>query len=163
MFGRHRPRSPRLSPPARLSKTGPMRFLPPPLLLSAAAFAIDDYVLGPDSQPQENVPHGTVTQATFKESKVYPDTVRDFWVYVPKQYEAAKPANLMVFCDGGGFAKSDGTGFRVPVVFDNLIARKEMPVTIAVMINPGNIPAAEAGQTARSNRSFEYDSLGDAH
>src|SRR4051812_25674619 len=140
-----------------------MRFLLPLLLLSAAACAIDDYVLGPDSQPQENVPHGTVTQATFKESKVYPDTVRDYWVYVPKQYNAATPANLMVFCDGGGFAKSDGTGFRVPVVFDNLIARKEMPVTIAVMINPGVIPAAEAGQAPRANRSFEYDSLGDAY
>lgn len=132
-------------------------------MLTAAACAIDDYVLGPDSQPQENVPHGTVTQATFKESKVYPDTVRDYWVYVPKQYNAAAPANLMVFCDGGGFAKADGGGFRVPVVFDNLIARKEMPVTIAVMINPGVLPAAGPGQEERKNRSYEYDSLGDAY
>src|SRR3954452_10334141 len=139
-----------------------MRFLLPLLLLTAAAFAIDDYVLGPDSQPQD-VPHGAVTQGTLKESKVYPDTVREYWVCVPKQYDAATPANLMVFCDGGGFVKTDGTGFRVPVVLDNLIARKEMPVTIAVMINPGTIPAAEAGQTARANRSYEYDSLGDAY
>jgi enterochelin esterase family protein len=139
-----------------------MRFLLPLLLLTAAACAVDDYVLGPDSQPQD-VPHGAVTQATFKESKVYPDTVRDYWVYVPKQYDAATPANLMVFCDGGGFAKTDGGGFRVPVVFDNLIARKEMPVTIAVMINPGTIPAAEPGQAPRANRSYEYDSLGDAY
>jgi enterochelin esterase family protein len=79
---------------------------------------------------------------------------------VPKQYDPAKPAALMVFCDGGGFAKVDGS-YRVPVVFDNLIAKKEMPVTIAVMVNPGVFKAAEAGQKDRSNRSFEYDSLGD--
>jgi enterochelin esterase family protein len=68
----------------------------------------------------------------------------------------------MVFCDGGGFAKVDGQS-RVPVVFDNLIAKKEMPVTIAVMVNPGSFKAAEKGQKDRSNRSFEYDSLGDTH
>jgi enterochelin esterase family protein len=139
-----------------------MRFPVPLLLLSVCAFAIDDYQLGPDSQVRPDVPHGDVTQHQFTESKVYPGTTRDYWVYVPKQYDRATPANLMVFCDGGGFVKVDG-GFRVPVVFDNLIARQEMPVTIAVLINPGVVPAAEAGQEPRKNRSFEYDSLGDAH
>ena len=64
-------------------------------------------------------------------SKIFPGTTRDYFVYVPKQYDASKPACLMVFFDGGGFMKADGQ-FRVPVVFDNLIAKKEMPVTIAV-------------------------------
>lgn len=131
------------------------------LVFAASLYAIDDYKLGPDSQPQE-VPHGAVTKQTYASSNVYPGTTRDYWVYVPKQYDAASPACLMVFCDGGGFAKPDG-GFRVPVVFDNLIAKKEMPVTIAVMVNPGVVPAAEQGQKDRANRSFEYDSLGDAH
>jgi enterochelin esterase family protein len=140
-----------------------MRFLLPLLLLTAGALAIDDYKLGPDSEVQAGVPHGMVTKHTFEKSQVYPGTTRDYWVYVPVQYDAAKPACLMVFCDGGGFAKVDGTGFRVPVVFDNLIARKEMPVTVAVMVNPGVIKASEPGQKDRANRSYEYDSVGDTH
>jgi enterochelin esterase family protein len=139
-----------------------MRFLPIFLTLSTVAFAADsDYVLGPDSQPQE-VPHGELKKGTFEQSKIFPDTTREYQVYVPKQYDAAKPACLMVFFDGGGYAKVDG-GTRVPVVFDNLIAKKEMPVTVAVFVNPGNVKAALPGAKDRSNRSFEYDSLGDAN
>jgi len=51
----------------------------------------------------------------------------------------------------------------VPVVFDNLIAKGDMPVTIGVFVDPGNIPAETRGEKARSNRSFEYDSLGDTY
>jgi enterochelin esterase family protein len=123
--------------------------------------AADDYKPGPDSEPQA-VPHGDVRQASFATSQVFPGTTRDYWVYVPKQYDAAKPACLMVFFDGAGFMRKDGA-FRVPVVFDNLIARKEMPVTIAVGINPGMIPPALPTAKPRNNRSFEYDSLGDAN
>jgi enterochelin esterase-like enzyme len=135
------------------------------ILLSASALnvaAADDYKLGPDSLPQPGVPVGSVEKFTFKASKIYPGTERDYWVYVPKQYDPAKPAALMVFQDGGGYQSASGS-FRAPVVMDNLIARKEMPVTIGVFINPGSVPPAEAGQKARSNRSFEYDSLGDAY
>lgn len=135
------------------------------ILLSASALnvaAADDYKLGPDSLPQPGVPVGSVEKFTFKASKIYPGTERDYWVYVPKQYDPAKPAALMVFQDGGGYQSASGS-FRAPVVMDNLIARKEMPVTIGVFINPGSVPPAETGQKARSNRSFEYDSLGDAY
>ena len=103
------------------------------LLLFAFAsvvLAADDYKLGPDSQPQADVPHGELSKHTFSTSKVFPGTKRDYWVYVPKQYDPAKPACLMVFQDGGGYENPKGQ-FRVPVVFDNLIAKKEMPVTIA--------------------------------
>ncbi len=126
------------------------------------AQAADDYKLGPDSQPQAGVPAGTVEKFTFKASKIFPGTERDYWVYVPKQYDPAKPAALMVFQDGGGYQSANGS-FRAPVVMDNLIARKEMPVTIGVFINPGNVPATEPGAKGRSNRSYEYDSLGDAY
>lgn len=121
-----------------------------------------DYPLGLDSQPQESVPKGAVTKHSFNTSKVFPGTTRDYWVYVPAQYDAAKPACVMVFQDGEGYQKVDGQ-FRVPVVFDNLIHKKEMPVTIAVMINPGVIPPAGDKQLPRFNRSFEYDGLGDAY
>lgn len=134
-------------------------------ILSLAAFAApqdDQYVLGPDSQVKPGVPQGKVTQHIWNNSKIFPGTTRDWWVYVPAQYDAAKPANVMVFCDGGGFVKPDGQ-FRAPVVFDNLIAAGEMPVTIGIFINPGVFGEAKDGQKPRSNRSFEYDSLGDLY
>ena len=132
------------------------------LFLSFWALGADDYKLGPDSMVQEGVPRGEVTKYRFASSKVFPETVRDYWIYVPKQYQASQPACLMVFQDGGGYVSSNGQ-FRVPTVFDNLIHKKEMPVTVAVFVNPGEVPAAEKGQRGRSNRSFEYDSLGDAY
>src|SRR5438128_4821116 len=38
-----------------------------------------------------------------------------------------------------------------------------MPVTISNLINPGTVTPAEEGKRGRSNRSFEYDSLGDQY
>ena len=132
------------------------------LLVTAALAADSDYGLGPDSQPQ-NVPHGEVkAMPPFTTSQVFPGTTRDWWIYVPAQYQAEKPACVMVFFDGGGYVKADG-GTRVPVVFDNLIAKKEMPVTIGVFISPGTFKATLPSAKDRSNRSFEYDSLGDAN
>ncbi len=150
---------------ASSSLTARVRFYPLLLALvlglSSGVRAADDYKLGPDSEPRA-VPKGEVRQATFATSKVFPGTTRDYFVYVPKQYDASKPACLMVFFDGAGMMKADGS-YRVPVVFDNLIAKKEMPVTIVVAINPGVVPATTPNAKPRSNRSFEYDSLGDAN
>ncbi len=130
---------------------------------STLSFAADaDYKLGPDSQPDGSVPKGEVKSFTLADSKAFPGTTREWSLYIPKQYDSAKPACAMVFFDGPGYAKGDG-GFRVPVVFDNLIAKKEMPVTVAIFIAPGTIPAGEPGKQARSNRSYEYDSLGDVN
>jgi enterochelin esterase family protein len=42
-------------------------------------------------------------------------------------------------------------------VFDNLIHKKEMPVTVGIFINPGVVPPTKPGEDARQNRSFEYD------
>ncbi len=130
--------------------------------LTPQARAADDYKLGAESQPQPGVPQGTVEKFTFKTSQIFPGTERDFWVYVPKQYTPAQPACLMVFQDGGGYQSSNGS-FHAPVVMDNLIHKREMPATIGVFINPGSVPPAEPGRKARSNRSYEYDSLGDAY
>ena len=141
-----------------------MRFLPLLLALCCTApflHAADDYQLGPDSQPQPG-PKGEVRQGVFADSRIFPGTTRDYFVYVPKQCDPARPACLLVCFDGAGFFNAKGQ-FRLPVVLDNLIARGEMPVTIAVGINPGTVPAAEPGAKPRSNRSFEYDSLGDAN
>lgn len=155
-------------PPARCrrSQSGSVRrLLSACLLLLAGATtvtAVDDYKLGPDSEVQAGVPQGKVTQHTWKSEKVFPGTERSYWVYVPAQYDASKPACVMVFQDGGSYQDVKGQ-FRVPVVFDNLIHKKEMPVTIGVFISPGNVPPAKPGDKPRSNRSFEYDSLGDQY
>ena len=123
--------------------------------------AADDYKLGEDSMVRDEVPRGEVTKHKW-ESKIFPGTARDYWIYVPKQYDGSKAACLMVFQDGGTYVSSNGQ-VRVPVVFDNLIHKKEMPVTIGVFLNPGEVPPAESGTKGRSNRSFEYDSLGDLY
>lgn len=116
----------------------------------------------PDRIVQAGVPQGKISSGQFTQSKIFPGTSRAYSVYVPAQYDAAHPANLMVFMDGSGYAKPDGD-FRVPIVFDNLIHAKSMPVTIAVFVNPGTIMASKPGAKDRSNRSFEYDSLGDQY
>jgi len=131
-------------------------------LLTASTFAIDDYKLGPDSQRHEGVPHGKVTKLSWNDSKIFPQTTRDWWIYVPAEYDGKTPAAVMVFQDGGGYVSETGT-YRVPIVFDNLIARKEMPVTIGIFINPGVKPPAQTGGRAVSNRSFEYDTLSDQY
>jgi enterochelin esterase family protein len=139
-------------------------------LMAAAGLAIgltpvwsqdEAYVKGPDSMPKPGVPKGTVTKSTWT-SQIFPGTVRDYWVYVPAQYDGKTPAALFVGQDGGGFVGESGS-FNAPVVFDNLIHEGSMPVTIGVFINPGTVPPAQEGSAPRSNRSFEYDSLGDRY
>ncbi|HLW67098.1 MAG TPA: alpha/beta hydrolase-fold protein [Gemmataceae bacterium] len=131
------------------------------LLAAAIGFAADDYKLGPDSMPQEGVPKGKVEKFTW-DSKVFAGTVRDYWVYTPAQYDPAKPTCVMVFQDGGSYVNDKGQ-FRVPVVFDNLIHQKKIPVMVGIFINPGNVPASDPKEKPRSNRSFEYDTLSDQY
>ena len=128
------------------------------VMLPLAVSAAEDYQLGSDSQEQSGVPLGKITQHTWS-SKIFEGTVRDYWVYVPAEYDPQKPACVMVFQDGQAYVNKKGD-FRVPIVFDNLIHKKEMPITIGIFLNPGTVPPAEPGQNVRSNRSFEYDSLG---
>lgn len=130
------------------------------LLAASVARAADDYQLGPDSQRQAGVPEGKVTQHPWK-SKIFAGTARSYYVYVPAQYKADEPACVMVFQDGKNYANDKGQ-FRVPIVFDNLIHKGQMPVTIGVFIDPGVIPADGPGKP-RVNRSFEYDTLSDQY
>lgn len=123
------------------------------LFAGVAARAMDDYVPGPDSMPQEGVPKGELTKYRFDHSRIFPGTTRDYWVYVPHEYDPAKPACLYV--------GQDGVQFRATNVFDNLIARHEMPVTIGVFIMHGRVKAESTNALDRFNRSYEYDGLGD--
>ena len=83
-------------------------------------------------------------------------------MYVPAQYLPSVPAAVMVFQDGGRFVAEDGR-WRLPIVFDNLIVKGEMPVTIGIFVDPGVLPARGESEQARYDRSFEYDALGDRY
>lgn len=107
------------------------------------------------AQSAGDAPVGDVVQYQFDQSKIFPGTVRDYWVYVPKQYDPAKPACL--------FVCQDGVQYDAPKAFDRLIAAGEMPVTIGVFVRPGVVPATGDDALPRFNRSFEYDGLGDAY
>jgi enterochelin esterase family protein len=115
------------------------------------------YTTPADMKEQPGVPKGKLTQMPAWQSKIFPNTTRDWWVYVPAQYDGRTPAAVMVFQDGGG-AKN-----YAPTVFDNLIAKGDMPVTVGVFINPGAFPPRNAGDRPGSNRSFEYDTLSDQY
>jgi sugar lactone lactonase YvrE/enterochelin esterase-like enzyme len=118
--------------------------------------AFDNYVPGPDSKPQPDVPKGEIIKLSFDKSKIFPDTVRDYWIYVPAQYKPDKPACV--------FVMQDGIRFEAPTVFDNLINKKEIPITIGVFVAPGVVKTPNAAAALdRFNRSFEYDGLGDAY
>jgi sugar lactone lactonase YvrE len=97
------------------------------------------------------VPVGEVHHYTFDHSTLFPGTVRDYWIYVPRQYDPARPACLLV--------DQDGVQFKSPGVFDQLIAAGDMPVTIAVFVAPGRVKAASPASLDRYNRSFEFDTL----
>jgi enterochelin esterase-like enzyme len=124
------------------------------------------YAYGPDSSPQPGVPRGTVSDHVWSTSRVFPGTNRRYWVYVPAQYTPSQPASLMVFQDGHAWVDPGGE-IRVPVVFDNLIHRAEMPVTIGVFVDPGifraELPARLGWDPKPENRSVEYDALSDAY
>ncbi len=119
--------------------------------------AQDNYVLGPESMEQKDVPKGEVTKYTW-ESKVFAGTTRDYWVYVPKQYDSKQPACVMVFQDGFNYQNPTGA-WHATTVMDNLIHKKDLPVIIGIFINPGTFAAKGNKKKGGSNRSVEYDTL----
>ncbi|MDF1862275.1 MAG: alpha/beta hydrolase-fold protein [Verrucomicrobiales bacterium] len=125
-----------------------------------------EYPLGPDSQRKEGVPKGTVSKHTWK-SRIYPGTIREYYLYVPSQYQKddSEKAAVMVFQDGHAYVDEKGQ-VRVPIVFDNLIAEGSMPLTIAIFVNPGwfadKLDAPQKWKAPKgvgSNRAVEYDTL----
>ena len=102
------------------------------------------------------VPKGELIKLRFDSSKIFPGTSRDYWIYIPAQYDPAHPACVYI--------NQDGIQWNAPIVFDNLIFRREMPVTIGIFITPGVVMTSDPGTgLSRFNRSFEYDGLGDAY
>ncbi len=105
----------------------------------------------PVEATEQGAPKGTLREMPRWKSTIFPNTERSWWTYVPAQYTDAKPACVMVFQDGGGYKN------WVPTVFDNMIHKGEIPVTVGVFIDPGVLP------NDKKNRSFEYDTLSDQY
>jgi enterochelin esterase family protein len=135
--------------------------------LVLAAGMDDFYRLGPDSLVQDKVPQGRVIGPTTLPSEVFPGTQHTFWVYVPAQYDASKPASLMIFNDGQAFLAPEGN-VRAVNVMNNLIFRREIPVMIGVFINPGRTPQQPEPNPKdwgdrSTNRPAEYNELNDKY
>jgi enterochelin esterase-like enzyme len=125
------------------------------------------YKLGPDSLEQEGVPKGQIRGPFTLPSTVYPGTQHTYFVYVPAQYDAAKPASLMIFNDGQAFM-APTSNIRAHNVLDNLIYRREIPVMIGIFINPGRTPeqpepTPQEWGDRTTNRPVEYNSLDDKY
>ncbi len=121
------------------------------------------YPLGIDSLAQAGVPTGTLEGPFLFKSNIIQDTIRKYWVFVPAQYTAEKPACLLVFQDGARAINPDGV-IRAPQVLANLIAKKQIPVTIGIFITPGqrgNDFPDSIGTGNPDNRDREYDVLTD--
>lgn len=101
-----------------------------------------------------------IVHGPFKwKSKIYPGTERNYWIYAPSQYDSTKPTCLIVVQDG----LSRAVGWRLPIVLDSLISKKEIPVMIGLFVDPGTVQGTDTSFFPRFNRSFEYDALGDRY
>ena len=147
------------------------------LALSAAATAASsafeqtptrnpgDYPLTPDSLPQDGVPKGRLEGPFEFRSQIITNTVRRYWIYVPAQYTGETPANVLVFQDGARAINPTGA-LRVPQVIENLVFRKDIPVTIGIFVTPGqrgDVFPADIGTGNPNNRAQEYDAVDDTY
>jgi gluconolactonase len=119
---------------------------------SAQDISNKSYPYEPAAKADAGIPKGDVLKFSFKHSKLYPGTSRSYWVYIPAAYQPEKPACL--------FVCMDGIVFNAPTVFDYLISKKEMPVTIGVFIQSGTIMKNDS-TVIRYNRTNEFDNLDD--
>ena len=124
-----------------------------------------EYPFRADSLEQKGVERGTLEGPLEFHSKIFPGTVRRYWVYVPVNYNPDEPPNLLVFQDGQRATNPQGS-LRIPTVLDNLIHQGEIPATLGVFITPGNLSEHYPDNLGMSNpdhRWQEYDVLTDAY
>jgi enterochelin esterase family protein len=124
-----------------------------------------DYPLTADSLPQPDAPKGRLEGPFLFHSRIIPNTVRKYWIFVPAQYTPNQPASLLVFQDGQRATNPEGS-LRVPTVLENLIHKREIPVTIGVFVTPGNTGETypdNLGMKNPDHRAQEYDALDDTY
>jgi enterochelin esterase-like enzyme len=124
-----------------------------------------DYPLTADSLSHPDTPKGRLEGPFAFHSRLIPHTVRRYWIFVPAQYRAEKPASVLVFQDGQRATNPEGS-LRVPTVLENLIQRGDIPVTIGIFITPGNLSDTypeDLGMRNPDHRAEEYDALDDTY
>ncbi|MFF1301169.1 alpha/beta hydrolase [Streptomyces sp. NPDC058296] len=117
----------------------------------------EPYELGEEPQHQPGIPRGKIHEHRLRDSTVYAGVPHRYWVYVPAQYDGSADAALLVFLDGQIYLSP---AVNTPAVLDNLIAAGDIPVTIAVFVDPGPNGPGLPVYGGSDNRSREYDSLG---
>lgn len=96
-------------------------------------------------------------------SQIYAGTMRDYWVFIPKQYDPNKPANLMILQDGDAYFKQDSP-MHMPQMLDKLIDDGKITATVCIFINPGIVIAPTLPEHAPiTQRSIEYDGMNDQY
>lgn len=125
-----------------------------------ALFTVAREIESPPLPPEAGAaPTGTLVERRHTGVRVYPGVARDYAVYTPANLDPAKPASLLVFQDGRFYTEPEK--FRAPSVIDALIASGAIPPTVAVFVQPGDLPGNP--EQSRGNRSVEYDTLGPAY
>lgn len=139
--------------------------------MRAALIAAAMITAGPSALHAATPPSQPVTARTSSQlqgpfelhSRVYPGTVRRYWVYVPADYDPARAPNLLIFQDGQRAVNPSGS-LRLPAVLDDLIGRHDIPSTLGIFITPGHRAAHypdDLGMNNPDHRVEEYDSLSD--
>lgn len=147
------------------------------------------FPLGPEHTRGDGIPVGSLMKRRLPDSKVYPDTSWDYWVYTPAQYDAASAAAVMIFLDGSVYLSAQPaymihdkvidsamTPLEAEVnpllaVFDNLIHAGDIPVTIVIFIDPGSKKGERAmlewfkssDYDGKATRDFEYNKVDDVY
>ena len=130
----------------------------------------DQYSLCPEAYPDEQVPRGSVTSLSeWCDSRIYPKTRRDMWIYTPPQFDPGhEPPALVVFNDGNLYLDESGH-IRATKVLDSLTRAGEMRPTIGVFITPGRPDDVARGTESITDtriirqRSIEYDNCTDTY
>ena len=139
------------------------------LMLAGSSFAAEprktgEYPLTIDSYPQPGVAKGQLIGPIEFHSRIIANTVRRYWIYVPAGYDANNPPNLLVWQDAQR-AIPESQPLRIPIVLDNLIAKKEIPPTLGIFITPGNLGTEHypdnLGTGNPNHRAQEYDQMSD--
>lgn len=114
----------------------------------------EHFLLPTEAVAEDGIPAGELKKYQWNESKIYPGVKWEYWIYIPHQYKGQE-VNLIIFLDGNMYLKEA----KVPIVLDHLIHKGEIPVMIALFINPGDKGPGLPYYGGTDNRSIEYDSI----
>lgn len=93
-------------------------------------------------------------------STVYPGTIRHYAFHKTPKLDPKKPAALMVFQDGHGYAAGD---FHAPKVIDKLVSDGVLPPMLLVFVNPGvfadELKGPPAGTHKRNTKAIARSSM----